>query len=408
MSPSHDSMPSEPWVTGIVTTFNRVSYLGAALDSLLGQTRPLDELIVVDDASQDDTPALLAGYGDRIRVIRNPLNRGKPASLNAVIPEARGDYVWLFDDDDIALPDALARHLNMLAVYPDIDFTYSGSFHLPPGVSADDTDRWQPMPVASVAPEAFLMHTMLAMYTLMQGMLLPRRALIDIGLFDAELDRCEDLDMLLRLGARYRGRGLAEPTYLYREHDGIRGAMGKQHAGTDRVAVMMDYRRRIFQRLRGVLDLPLYLAHLAPSAPAAGPDDLPDWRRPAALLWRACVMFRQGLVEEGLGDLDGALAYVAVVDVPASIRDGALQRVLDPEPWVFDRPRALAQRLVALLQRRGHPEWAHVLARGAYWAMRRAIGRRAWVEAGRAGLLVAGLEQARATRYLPRLGRARR
>ena len=71
------------------------------------------EIIVIDDGSEDGTAALLAGYGERIRHVRKE-NGGKPSAVNLGLSMARGDLIWIFDDDDVALPDAIETRLACL------------------------------------------------------------------------------------------------------------------------------------------------------------------------------------------------------------------------------------------------------------------------------------------------------
>ena len=93
-------------VTVLVPTFNRANFLLQSLTSILGQTRPADEIIIVNDGSTDDTLELLKPYEDRVRVLSQP-NAGKAAALNFGLKHATGDLVWIFDDDDIAALNAL-------------------------------------------------------------------------------------------------------------------------------------------------------------------------------------------------------------------------------------------------------------------------------------------------------------
>src|SRR5437867_4956354 len=95
-------------VSVIVPCRNGARFLAEALDSALAQTHPATEVIVVDDGSVDDTPAVLARYAGRVRVLRQP-NRGPSAARNAALGVARGEYVAFLDADDRFLPDQVAR-----------------------------------------------------------------------------------------------------------------------------------------------------------------------------------------------------------------------------------------------------------------------------------------------------------
>jgi abequosyltransferase len=118
-------MPSEsPLLTIAIPTYNRSRYLSRLLDSLLSQLKaetfdkPRVELLISDNASSDDTSAILETYrlqGLRFRSLRNQTNLGGDANIAQCFAEASGQYVWIIGDDDIVLPGALAFLLDFLA-----------------------------------------------------------------------------------------------------------------------------------------------------------------------------------------------------------------------------------------------------------------------------------------------------
>src|SRR5687768_15720087 len=110
--------------TAIVPTYNRAQYIGEAIESLLAQTRRPDQIIVVDDGSTDGTLSVLDRYAGRIEIV-SKANGGKATAINMAIPRATGGCIWVFDDDDVALPDALERHLHALEQDGQAGFTYS-------------------------------------------------------------------------------------------------------------------------------------------------------------------------------------------------------------------------------------------------------------------------------------------
>ena len=108
-----------PTVSVIMATYNGARYIRASVNSVLSQTFRDFELIVVDDCSTDDTPAILAGYGDpRLRVIRNAANRGVVASRNVCLANATGRYIAMLDHDDLSAPTRLAKQVAHLAAHP--------------------------------------------------------------------------------------------------------------------------------------------------------------------------------------------------------------------------------------------------------------------------------------------------
>lgn len=105
----------DPRVSVIVPAFNLARYLPAAIDSALAQESPGGpvEVIVIDDGSTDDTPAVLDAYRDRVTAIRQP-NRGLVAAVDRGLQEARGEYIALLDADDEWPRERLRRHAAIL------------------------------------------------------------------------------------------------------------------------------------------------------------------------------------------------------------------------------------------------------------------------------------------------------
>lgn len=98
-------MSSGPAVSVVLPAFNGVRWLRPQLDSILAELAPDDELVVIDDASTDDTLALLRSYTDpRLRLVHNPANRGVRGSVERGLAACRGRCVFLADQDDIWLP----------------------------------------------------------------------------------------------------------------------------------------------------------------------------------------------------------------------------------------------------------------------------------------------------------------
>src|SRR5262245_55635717 len=112
------SPPGLPRITVVVPTYDRAHYLGESLDSVLAQTLPAAEVIVVNDGSTDRTEEVLARFGDRLQVLRTPQG-GKSVAVNAALAVAKGEYVWILDDDDVAMPDALERLVAPLESAPE-------------------------------------------------------------------------------------------------------------------------------------------------------------------------------------------------------------------------------------------------------------------------------------------------
>lgn len=120
--------PAEPGLVSVVLpVYNGQTYVREAIDSLLAQTYPRFELIVVDDGSTDDTPAILDGYtatDARVRVLRQE-NQKLPAALNAGFRAARGEYLTWISHDNRMRPAFLERMVDCLRRHPGWDMVYA-------------------------------------------------------------------------------------------------------------------------------------------------------------------------------------------------------------------------------------------------------------------------------------------
>lgn len=113
-----------PLVSVVIATYNQAKYLGYTIESVLNQTYPNIELIVVDDGSTDSTPEVAARFGGRIAYIRQA-NTERGAARNRGLAEARGEFIAFLDSDDIWLPDKIKNEVEYLQQHPDLGFVYS-------------------------------------------------------------------------------------------------------------------------------------------------------------------------------------------------------------------------------------------------------------------------------------------
>jgi GT2 family glycosyltransferase len=114
-----------PQVSAIIAVYNGEASITRAIDSALAQQCASLEVVVVDDASTDTTPHVLAGYGDRIRVISQKNNRGLAASRNNAVDQALGDFVAFLDADDTWLPGRLEKTIAALEANPTTTMAFS-------------------------------------------------------------------------------------------------------------------------------------------------------------------------------------------------------------------------------------------------------------------------------------------
>ena len=105
----------------IIPVFNGATFISRAIDSVLAQTWPAHEIIVVDDGSSDDITNAVARYGDRVRLIRQA-NAGVSAARNTGAQAANGDWLAFLDADDWFYPDRLKSHADFIRDDPALDF----------------------------------------------------------------------------------------------------------------------------------------------------------------------------------------------------------------------------------------------------------------------------------------------
>ena len=122
----------DPTISVVLASYNHAPYLRASIASALSQTRPPDEVIVIDDGSTDGSREILDCYRDRAKVVQQE-NRGTYATLNAGIALATGDWIGIHNSDDVWLPGKLERQMEITRRRPDVGLVHTG-------VSYMDTD----------------------------------------------------------------------------------------------------------------------------------------------------------------------------------------------------------------------------------------------------------------------------
>jgi len=136
--------PGTPRVSFVVPCYNLGHLLGQCLDSILAQTFRDFEVLVMDDCSPDDTPAVARARPDpRVRHIRHPRNLGNIRNYNAGIGLARGEFVWLISADDrLRVPHVLQRYVEALDRHPRAGFVFCPAVGLQDGAETGVIAGW--------------------------------------------------------------------------------------------------------------------------------------------------------------------------------------------------------------------------------------------------------------------------
>jgi glycosyltransferase involved in cell wall biosynthesis len=202
-------------VSAIIPTYNRRTQIFRAIDSVLAQTEPADEIIVVDDGSADGTrEAVKAQYGSKVTVLFQE-NKGVSAARSLGVLEARGQWVAFLDSDDVWLPTKLERQFDGLSrlgnafgvCFTNCDYFGDENLHLSAFEEAelkiDSSSGELRDPIKGI----------LGTYPAIcvQSLVVLRSLFNEVGGFDPALSLAEDRDLIFRLGLRTRFCFIAEP-----------------------------------------------------------------------------------------------------------------------------------------------------------------------------------------------------
>lgn len=246
-------------ISVVIPAYNRARSIGRAISGVLAQTYPDIEIIVVDDASADDTAARIEALGHpKVRLVRHASNRGAGAARNTGVAEARGDWIAFQDSDDDWLPEKLARQAAHMASLPD---HYVATFCTKIDYGCDATGRYGRRLVCCIPDPAETIESGDLHPRLLRGNIIgPQTTLISkaafraAGGFDARLRNNNDWDFFIRLSAQGKIGFLDDPLVLVMYSD---NSISRNHAYKAASFV------RIFGKIRRETDDPELLSDLA-------------------------------------------------------------------------------------------------------------------------------------------------
>ncbi|HVT80553.1 MAG TPA: glycosyltransferase family A protein [Phycisphaerae bacterium] len=233
-------------VSVIIPTYNCAAFVPQAVASVLAQTLPAAEVIVVDDGSTDGTAEQLKPYGDRICVLRQE-NQGVSAARNHGIARAKGHFIAFLDSDDVWHPRKLELQVPILQRDTHLGLLGTAAFahpHVsPPDVSPDAT-------VINVPWEKLVVKN----YFTTSSILVRREILEKAGPFDTSLQGPEDYDLWLRIAEMTQVANLQALLTGYRSsHTGLGNQARKMEAGLRRIQQKLAARAAWQQRAGPVL-----------------------------------------------------------------------------------------------------------------------------------------------------------
>jgi glycosyltransferase involved in cell wall biosynthesis len=187
---------NKPLVTVIIPTYNRDWIVKEAIDSVLEQDFNDYELIVVDDGSDDNTPAILRAYGNKITVLQQP-NKGVSAARNRGIAAASGRLIAFLDSDDLWLPRKLSAQVKFFKDHPEAVINQTQEHWIRNGVRVNPKRKHHKF-------SGMIFERSLALCLVSPSAVMIKKSLFGtVGIFDEHLPACEDYDLWLRISCRY-------------------------------------------------------------------------------------------------------------------------------------------------------------------------------------------------------------
>lgn len=213
----------------IIPSYNRYQTLCRALDSVLAQSLPAQEIIVVDDASTQVEYTTLAETYPMVRIYRQTQNRGVSACRNQGIHLANAPWLAFLDDDDEWFANKLKIQAEQLAQYPSYKICHCDEQWIRNGQFVNPMHKHRKqggwvlqanLPLCAISPSAVVIHQ-----TIFQH----------IGYFDESLPACEDYDLWLRITAHYPVLYIDQQ--LLRKYGGHADQLSKKYWGMDRFRI---------------------------------------------------------------------------------------------------------------------------------------------------------------------------
>ncbi len=220
-------------ISAIIPTVNRVGLITRAIESVVNQTHAVNEIIVVDDGSTDDTVKIIADQFPFVKIYSQE-NRGVSAARNRGIAAATGEWVAFLDSDDQWLPEKVEQQVKALKNNPDSLFCYTNEIWFRHGRRVNPKRKHQKY-------GGFVFEECLQSCFIGASTVLLHRSLFDtVGLFDESLPACEDYDYWLRVAQKYPVLYLDEPLII--KYAGHGDQLSYQYWGMDRFRIDAIYK----------------------------------------------------------------------------------------------------------------------------------------------------------------------
>ena len=215
-------------VSVVIPCFNRKKTLSRSIDSVVNQTYKPSEIIIVDDGSTDGTRDFILNSYPNIKYFFQP-KKGVSSARNKGIRESSSDWVAFLDSDDEWLPQKLEKQINQLGKYSEIFISHTNEIWIRNGVRVNQMKKHQKyggyifdkcLDICRISPSSVLIH---------------KRVLKDVGIFDETLQVCEDYDLWLRITSKYSV--LFERELLIVKYGGHKDQLSKVKEGIEQFRI---------------------------------------------------------------------------------------------------------------------------------------------------------------------------
>lgn len=203
-------------VSIIICTYNRSDLLPKAIESILKQSFDDFEIIIIDDASQDNTKEIVERYinrDQRIKYFKNVQNLGIAASRNRGVSLAQGEYIAMLDSDDYWLsPDKLKKQVAVLESDREVGLIGTGI------ICVDENNNEIKKDIYETEDKNIRAQILAKNQFAQSSVLFRKKAFLEVGAYGENFFVCEDLDLWLAIGRKYKLVNLSEPLVAYLIH----------------------------------------------------------------------------------------------------------------------------------------------------------------------------------------------
>jgi glycosyltransferase involved in cell wall biosynthesis len=203
-------------ISVVIPLFNNKKYIKECIDSVLCQTDPVYEIIVIDDGSTDDSVLEIQEYIDtnKIRYYRQE-NMGTSAARNHGIKVAKGNYIAFLDADDVWVPEKIAKQKIVLSKNKDIGILHTNISCIDGlGAFVDEGVHGPKHDASGYCLEYVIQYCGIGL----SSVIIPKHVLYETGLFDPSIAYTEDYELFIRVAKKYRIYHIDEALSLYRVH----------------------------------------------------------------------------------------------------------------------------------------------------------------------------------------------